>query len=598
MTMHVVVMPQNHVIHDVLNKLIQLACVFSEERRGGSGYIMEQRPRSRCSYAGCRDLAGDGCLRDDKRCCRHCDCKGHDRRQDRPGGQRRGQRGAASRMWRTEAQEQYKTNTEIIWWLEDHDAGELEAAGMTTHSACRRALTEEALTVARNGAGSVSDDGSPMSILLASIPASMVSRLLQDVKLSLRRRREPVLEFEATIPNPVTAATNRSSTSAYIAPPPPPGLQTGGSSSSSHYAKLLSPPPLPSAAPFVRLRPQALTPGPYTGQHRKSGLPLADISPELRLEDLTDRVADECRRGFMNLRVEPPWRGEVPQELAFLPRGAWPWNDVKNHVTAHRNRVSGPDRVIRLQRGKYTSMASAAMEGCCLGRESLPTASDEVTVLRQWMAARPGFADRVVNISVPEHPPWEVNGMWLQVDLNHTPPPPVPGCKQRTGFHGTSMAALYRCVLQGPQEGWDGIMHEGEPRLGIYMHCWPRQDLAGGYMVHTPLRRSGWIWAPVLELDWPCPDPHGRPYIGRSSGDTTQYLTYADVVRMPRFYLQLSHMSMWTKGARQEWIDTEPRFPSECEVDPHQTAENLVNLARQRFLSEVAAAGSARPRSS
>ena len=43
-------------------------------------------------------------------------------------------------------------------------------------------------------------------------------------------------------------------------------------------------------------------------------------------------------------------------------------------------------------------------------------------------------------------------------------------------------------------------------------------------MLHLPLRRSGWLWLMLLELHWFCPDPSGRPYVGRSLGDAGQYV--------------------------------------------------------------------------
>jgi len=126
------------------------------------------------------------------------------------------------------------------------------------------------------------------------------------------------------------------------------------------------------------------------------------------------------------------------------------------------------------------------------------------------------------------------------------------------------------------------------------MHCAPREDLAAGYMMHT-LGRSCWLWAPLLQLRWPCPDPHGRSYICRSSGEMSQYITYRDVVIMPRVYLELSHMSMWQHGPRSEWIDTEPRFPSEFELDPAANLDDLRRRSRQLFLCKVAQATATRP---
>ena len=518
-------------------------------------------------------------------CCKnHCDCDGHERRRDRAGASKRGRRHLASAALRGNIQEQYRTLTEIIEWLEENDAGEMRAAGLLSHTAARKALAGEAMRIATTGSGTDPNDGSPWAVLLEAIPGSLTSRLYQDVKQSLRRRGLPVFDFHTAPAVPARGGTGASSSSARWNPPPPPAPPATASSSSSHRPLAAAPPPLPPAAPLVRQRPPA---GASGSELRASQRPLVleDVSEELRMEDMTPELVEACWTSLRGIAIAPPlgaWPAP-PQAIQFSPGGSWPWNEVSNSVTAHRNRVGDRDRVQSLQRGKYSSLAAAAVANLCLGRRSFPTASDEVMVLQQWIDARPGLRERITRISVAERQPYDLNGIWLQVDLEQTTRPPADTGNMRVGWHGTSMAALYRCILRGPQTGWDGKTHGASARLGIYMHCEPRQDLTSSYMVHTPLRRSGWLWSPLLELHWPCPDPQGRAHVGRSSGDTSQYVTYPDVVTMPRVFLHLSHVSMWSTGERSHWINVEPRFPTECEVDPSPNATELHRLSEAYF---------------
>ena len=206
-----------------------------------------------------------------------------------------------------------------------------------------------------------------------------------------------------------------------------------------------------------------------------------------------------------------------------------------------------------------------------------------------------GLRKRIAVISVAEHLPYEINGIGLQVDLVHSARSQDDTWNMRVRWHGTARASLYRCIVRGPEPGWAGKFHSGDPRLGIYMHCDPRADLTSSYMLHSPLRRSGWLWSPLLELHWPCPDPSNRPHVGRSSKDTSQYITYPDVVTMPRVFLHLSHVSMWSTGDRSQWISVEPRFPTECEVDPSMETEALYSRSEQRFRRTMAANAATQP---
>ena len=542
-----------------------------------------------CAYAGCRDNAGQNCTMVPPLCKNHCDCEGHDRRRARPGASKRGRRNPAPAALRGNVQEHYRTLSEIIEWLEESDAAEMHAAGLLTHSAARKALAGEAVQIATQGWATDPNDASPWAVFLEAIPTNMTSRLYQEVKQSLRRRGLPVYEFLSARPDPAQGGhgTSLSSSRLFSRSPPPQPASTSSSSSQMHVTA--APPHLPPSAPLERQRTPADASGGITRPSTRALL-LADVSEELRMEDMTRSVVEACWESLRNISIRPPPPAEssAPAALQFSPGGSWPWNDVKNHVTSHIGRVGAFDRTIHLQRGKPSSLAAAAVANLCLGRRSMPTASDEILVLQQWIDSRPGLRERIAGISVAERPPYIINGIWLQVDLVHSARSQDDTSNMRVGWHGTAMASLYRCIVRGPEAGWAGKLHGGEPRLGIYMHCDPRADLTSSYMLHSPLRRSGWLWSPLLELHWPCPDPSGRAHVGRGSKDTSQYITYPDVVTMPRVFFHLSHASMWSAGDRSQWISVEPRFPTECEVDPTLDVQQLFRRSERSFRRTVA----------
>ena len=182
--------------------------------------------------------------------------------------------------------------------------------------------------------------------------------------------------------------------------------------------------------------------------------------------DMTDSLVEACWTSLRNISIGPPPAAgsSAPAELQFTPGGSWPWNDVRNGPTAHRNRVGAFDRAQHLQRGKHSSLAAAALANLGLGRRSFPWASDEVLVLHQWRDARPGLRERIASISVAERPPYEMNGIWLQVDLVLPERSRRDTPNLRVGWHGTAMGALYRCIVQGPESGWSGVHHAGIPR--------------------------------------------------------------------------------------------------------------------------------------
>ena len=148
--------------------------------------------RAKCAYASCLENAGQNCTMVPPFCKNHCECDGHDRRRERPGASKRGRRNPAPAALRGNIQEQYRTLSEIIQWLQESDAGEMRAAGLLTHSAARKALAGEAMQIATQGWATDPNDGSPWAVLLEAIPAALTSRLYQDVKQSLRRRGIPV----------------------------------------------------------------------------------------------------------------------------------------------------------------------------------------------------------------------------------------------------------------------------------------------------------------------------------------------------------------------------------------------------------------------
>ena len=231
-------------------------------------------------------------------------------------------------------------------------------------------------------------------------------------------------------------------------------------------------------------------------------------------------------------------------------------------------------------------MQNLVQAGACLGKSSRPSATSEVHVLCQWLALRPHIAARVQDVCQAAEPLWRSAGFWLELDVVRNLPLAAHGHQLQTGFHGTSMHVLHRMFAQGPMEGWDCIgQGTANAAVGIYMHKPPCVDLCEGYCLYSPLRRSGWYWCPVVEFEYPLQDPFHRKHVARSSGASSQFITYSDVVGIRRVYLHLVHIASYVRGPKSEWINIEPFMDPRYEVDHEEPFAVLANRSQALAVS-------------
>ena len=143
---------------------------------------------------------------------------------------------------------------------------------------------------------------------------------------------------------------------------------------------------------------------------------------------------------------------------------------------------------------------------------------------------------------------------------------------------------LERMFGTGMETGWTGLERKGRKYLGIYFHELERGRLCHNYMFYSALDNTGFMVAPVVCIDAPVTDPHGRKTVLRTKGEP-QNLTYPDVCGIRGVWFHVLHVLQFWGGEASNWVYAEPGFCRELEPDP--TEDRAVLEARSRSAAEL-----------
>ena len=248
-----------------------------------------------------------------------------------------------------------------------------------------------------------------------------------------------------------------------------------------------------------------------------------------------------------------------------------------------------------MQRGKWGSMEDFTAAGGMLGCVPPVSIHDELHLLCEWLAARQTLAERIASIEVvPCMTPFLPNGSWVRVALRQPVAEAWSGPFNEVGYHGTSMSNLARTIVRGLQEGWSSIGEDTpKPLVGIYLMGDDALDLCGTYSVYTPLQRSGYYYAPYLQVRYAhWPDTDARRHIAVKKGRATQYLTYQDVSFVSAVYFHVIAAADMLYGGKDQWINIKPERPASMELPTTDDDDVLHRRSHKRYL-EAKAAGSA-----
>ena len=133
--------------------------------------------------------------------------------------------------------------------------------------------------------------------------------------------------------------------------------------------------------------------------------------------------------------------------------------------------------------------------------------------------------------------------------------------------------------------GWSGI-REGQPSaiIGVYMMGADAIDLCSTYMLYTPLQRSGYYYAPIIEISYEYNDCDGQKHVAKKAGRATQYVTYPDVSAVSAVYFHIIAGADLVHGNRQVWINVEPERPSTMEIPMNEAWDSIVERSHTKWL--------------
>ena len=227
------------------------------------------------------------------------------------------------------------------------------------------------------------------------------------------------------------------------------------------------------------------------------------------------------------------------------------------------------------------------MAGGALALRGGSQAQTAVTQLACWIGQRPGMAapDAVL---APRTPPWQSwgCGTWLYLENRRYVEPEHGDSMLQHGFHGTTLSVLYRIFLRGMENGMAVITSGSREYRGVYNHSLERVHLCQHYMLYSAVDRTGYYFAPLLELHYADPDLQGRPNrVRRAKKSQLQFLTYDDACAVRGVWFHMVAAVEFCHLPANCWACFEPRLLPELELDPAEDRGAI--MARSQRLRDV-----------
>jgi hypothetical protein len=298
----------------------------------------------------------------------------------------------------------------------------------------------------------------------------------------------------------------------------------------------------------------------------------------LTLEAVTPDVEAAAKTVLATFTIPDDGPDIIP--LRPLPHGHMLWDPIAEHARGPVCRSEGSYPVMRLQRGDRSSITAwlqgGGHLGCTPAQSSATAASWWV---RSWINAREHVANQLTSFDEAV-PPWQDigHGKWFVAAMRNVEMLPA---NRTEGFHGTSMHMLHRIVARGMESSVSGVFVRGQQRFGVYHHVVERAHLCSNYMMYSALEhKSGFMYAPLVQIQYPQPDPHGRLNVVRRSS-ANQNLTYPDVCSVTHIWLHVTHVLEFVSGSRDLFIMAEPRFATHLELDPEDTWKDILQRSRE-----------------
>jgi len=224
--------------------------------------------------------------------------------------------------------------------------------------------------------------------------------------------------------------------------------------------------------------------------------------------------------------------------------------------------------------------------GGLMGRIPAIPVLEELPVLCEWLWARPELAALVQKVQVVRPMTTKLaDGTWIRASLCQSDHPRASSFNH-VGYHGTSMNNLGRCIVQGMHMGWSGIREgESDAIVGVYMMGPDAIDLCSTYMLYSPLQRSGYYYAPIVEIRYVYDHTtESRKHVAKKAGRATQYVTYPDVSTISAVYFHVVAAADLVTGSKDIWINVEAERPRDMEIPLQEAWDAIVRRSYDRWV--------------
>ena len=309
------------------------------------------------------------------------------------------------------------------------------------------------------------------------------------------------------------------------------------------------------------------------------------VEGDMTCASMTVDMSREIWKGWDSWTIR--WPRQVPNATALRPQrsGCYPWDRQKRAPMSHAWRDAGNERVWHLPMGNLRKLTQFVFHTFAPTGPKLPDVDAEEAVggLLEFLAARPGMAETIVSIRRACPPgvdnSWEY-GRWLCLQLGG-PRGRQAAQNHQTGFHGTSLYVLNRCVAHGPENGLARFSEMPQCRRthGVWVYPAKGVCFCRPYLLYSPLERNGFYFAPLLEIAY-TPKFEGFVRPGRYRPAIQPAMAHEGSSFLRRIWIHIVHISDVLSGDQAEIINLEAQFVPDWELDPDDNWDAIVNRSR------------------
>ena len=122
-------------------------------------------------------------------------------------------------------------------------------------------------------------------------------------------------------------------------------------------------------------------------------------------------------------------------------------------------------------------------------------------------------------------------------------------------------------------------------------------DLCSTYILYSPLQRSGYYYAPIVEIRYVYDQTtDSRKHVAKKAGRATQYVTYPNVATISAVYFHVVAAADLVNGSKEVWINEEPERPRDMEIPLEEAPDAIARVSYKRWVHAKALGWANEPR--